>query len=66
MRIEGRPDELLSEFLFDPQTSGGLLISVPQERADQLVARAQAAGAAAACIVGSVLPQQDVRIVIRP
>jgi len=66
MRVEGQPDELLTEFLFDPQTSGGLLISVPQERAEQLVARAQAAGAAAACIVGAILPQQDVRIVIRP
>lgn len=66
LRIEGRPDELLTEFLFDPQTSGGLLISVPQERADPLVAHAQAAGAAAACIVGTILPQQDARIIVRP
>ncbi len=66
MHIEGQPDELLTEFLFDPQTSGGLLISVPQERAEQLVAHARTAGAVAACIVGAIVPQQDVRIVIRP
>ena len=54
------------EFLFDPQTSGGLLISVPRERADDLVAYAKAAGASAACIVGSIVPQQEARIVIRP
>ncbi len=66
MRVEGCPDELLAEFLFDPQTSGGLLISVPQQRADQLVAYAQAAGATATCIVGSILPRHDARIVVRP
>jgi selenide,water dikinase len=66
LRIEGRPDEVRSEFLFDPQTSGGLLISVPQERAEDLVAYAKSAGAAATCIVGSIVPQQDARIVIRP
>ena len=66
LRIEGQPDEVRSEFLFDPQTSGGLLISVPQERAEDLVACAKNAGAAATCIVGSIVPQQDVRVVIRP
>lgn len=66
LRFEGQPDERLAEFLFDPQTSGGLLISVPAERAEELVAHARAAGAAAACIVGRIVPQEDARIVIRP
>lgn len=66
LRFEGQPDEARAEFLFDPQTSGGLLISVPRQRADELVAYAKAAGASAACIVGWIVPQQDPRIVIRP
>jgi selenide,water dikinase len=66
LRFEGQPDEARVEFLFDPQTSGGLLISVPRERAEQLVAYAKAAGASAAAVVGSIIPEQDARIVIRP
>jgi selenide,water dikinase len=66
LRFEGQPDEVRAEFLFDPQTSGGLLISVPRERAEDLVACAKAAGASVACIVGWIVPQQDARIVIRP
>ncbi|GAB4548962.1 MAG: selenide, water dikinase SelD [Phycisphaerales bacterium] len=40
--------------LFDPQTSGGLLISVPAEKAEELVARCLEHGCLAAAIVGSV------------
>ncbi len=59
MRIEGRPDPLKLEFVFDAQTSGGLLISIAADRADQLVERAKAGGADAACIIGSVQEQQS-------
>jgi selenide,water dikinase len=65
MRIEGRPDPIRSEMLFDAQTSGGLLISVAADRAQELIENAQAAGAEATCIVGSVQEQQDVSLIIR-
>lgn len=42
------------EILFDPQTSGGLLFSVPADRADDLVKALHAAGIAAAARIGEV------------
>jgi selenide,water dikinase len=43
------------EMLFDPQTSGGLLISVPSSQADDLVKELKAAGVDAASRVGEVV-----------
>lgn len=40
--------------LFDPQTSGGLLISVPESTADELVSRCLEHGCLAAALVGTV------------
>ena len=45
--------------LFDPQTSGGLLISVPEHRASELVDRCLEHGCLAAAIVGSVEPRGE-------
>lgn len=43
------------DLLFDPQTSGGLLISVPSSQADDLTRALKAAGADAAARVGEVV-----------
>ncbi len=47
--------------LFDPQTSGGLLISVPSEHRDALVHEIERRGAPAA-VVGEVVPEAGVRV----
>lgn len=47
-------DALAHEILFDPQTSGGLLISVVSERADTLLVALRLAGYEQATIVGEV------------
>jgi selenide,water dikinase len=64
-RFDAEPRGGRAEFLFDPQTSGGLLLCVAADRADELLRRCRAGGAAVAAIVGSVQPPGDVAIVVR-
>jgi selenide,water dikinase len=67
LRVEGKPDPVRVEFFYDAQTSGGLLISVPADRAEALAERCRARGATHARVVGEVLPQeQGVALVLRP
>ena len=44
------------ELLFDPQTSGGLLLGIPAERAEALLAAVRAAGDETAALIGVVAP----------
>jgi selenophosphate synthase len=48
------PDQNLFKVLADAQTSGGLLIAVDPERADELVADLLEAGCLSAAIVGGL------------
>jgi len=57
------PDWLL-DLLFDPQTSGGLLISLSAREAEVLVKRMRDAGVADASIVGEVTKEPKARIVV--
>jgi selenide,water dikinase len=50
------------ELLFDPQTSGGLLLSVPESQAKQFVNELKTAGVETAVIIGEVIPGQNPRI----
>ena len=52
----------LADLLYDPQTSGGLLIAVAPEEAEGVLARARAAGFAAAARVGTMSPRSDVAV----
>jgi selenide,water dikinase len=50
--------------LSDAQTSGGLLISVPPDRVEKLVAALEVRGALAAADIGEIIEDQDCRILI--
>ena len=64
-RFEGKPDPIRSEFLWDPQTSGGLLISIASEKVDRLIQELRARGAMAQAVIGEVLLRQDVALIFR-
>jgi selenide,water dikinase len=53
------------ELMFDPQTSGGLLIAVPPDEAEELVIRIRNAGDDSAAIIGEIAPRGGGLIVFR-
>jgi selenide,water dikinase len=65
MRVEGNAHDALLEFLFDPQTSGGLLVAIEADRADELVRRCRAGGHERATIVGRVTAREGAALVVR-
>jgi selenide,water dikinase len=65
LRVEGKPDPVRLEVFHDAQTSGGLLVSVPAERAEALVQSARKHGATVACVVGEVLERGEAALVVR-
>jgi selenide,water dikinase len=60
--VDPRLRQGLVELAFDPQTSGGLLIALPQAAAVALVAHLHDEGIADAAIVGRVTAAQDVAV----
>ena len=59
-------DAQRADYVFDPQTSGGLLVSIAPDRVDRLVAELRSRGAGAAAIVGRVGARQGpVAVVLR-
>ena len=56
LTFSGRFPEEHTWLIVDPQTSGGLLISLPPEQATELVKRLRAKGNDSAAVIGEVLP----------
>jgi selenide, water dikinase len=57
-------DILIQDILFDPQTSGGLLICVEGDRADDLLLALKQKGIQDVAIVGQVVPESKERIIV--
>jgi selenide,water dikinase len=58
-------NEIVADILFDPQTSGGLLISIPPDKADKALHRMHADGIMEAAIIGEVVDSPKGRILVR-
>jgi len=58
-------DPALLDLLCDPQTSGGLLIAVPESRADALAAALAREGTGSAAMVGAIVEEGQARIRVR-
>ncbi len=56
--------EWLADVFFDPQTSGGLLISLPSSEAEVLLSRMHEDAISDAAIIGKVIPKPKGRIII--
>ena len=65
MRIEGDPDPDRLELCFDPQTSGGLLISIPPDAREGLQQYLVERGQPCPPCVGEVRTREDASLVVR-
>ena len=54
VQVDQNLDPVWTDILFDPQTSGGLLLSVPANEGEQLVEALHKAGIDCAAIIGTV------------
>jgi selenide,water dikinase len=58
-RFEKPLPEWHREIVYDPQTSGGLLVAVPREQGEELVKALRDAGVREACLIGDVKDLDD-------
>ena len=65
LKIEGDVDPVRLEIFYDAQTSGGLLISVPADRVDAMVAAARERGATATNMIGEVRARGEASLIVR-
>jgi selenide,water dikinase len=62
VEVHSNVPELLLDILYDPQTSGGLLISLPSNEAEKLVVALKKEGHLHTCIVGEVVEDHPGKI----
>ncbi len=58
-RFEKKRSPWHREIVFDPQTSGGLLVSVPEDQGDHLLKKLYEVGVDQAAIIGRVKPYEE-------
>jgi selenide,water dikinase len=66
LRYENGMPRNISLMLADPQTAGGLLIAVPHDKTEQLIARLKEIQTPAASLIGRITAEQEKRIIVHP
>jgi selenide,water dikinase len=62
--IEAGVPDYISDILFDPQTSGGLLIAVPKDNSQAFLDKLHEAGIEAAVNIGEVAAEPKGKIIV--
>jgi selenide,water dikinase len=57
--------EEFENLLYDPQTSGGLLMCVPEKKAAGVLAKLKARGAKRAAIIGRIVGKSEGKILLK-
>jgi selenide,water dikinase len=65
VKVEKGVSKEMEEVLYDPQTSGGLLISISEKKSDQLVSLLKKRGVVHAALIGRITSKSDGQIVIK-
>ena len=65
VEFKGNLPQYKRNLLFDPQTSGGLLIALPADEAEKLVKKLQAAGIKEAAVIGKVIESPQYKIIVK-
>jgi len=65
VEIDGEVSRELVMVLYDPQTSGGLLVSIPEEMAEDYMESILKRGVDEARIVGRVVEESEKRIIVK-
>jgi len=58
-------DPDLETVLYDPQTSGGLLLAIPEKKAGLLLKKLKARGVKKAAVIGKVIAKSEGRIILK-
>jgi len=65
VEVEEQVPLYMADILFDPQTSGGLLIALPAENADEFLSALHREGVADAALIGEVVAEPKGKIIVR-
>jgi selenide,water dikinase len=65
VEFSAKVPDYMRDILFDPQTSGGLLISVAAEKAEMLLDKLKKAGISEVAIVGEIISQPAGKIIVK-
>jgi selenide,water dikinase len=63
--VEEDVNKDIIEVLYDPQTSGGLLIAIKENKADELISRLKDKGICNAAIIGKIISKSNGNIILR-